>query len=128
MFKDRSLILYFALFFAGALVLAYQASGLLWLGDSVNFLCAACFVSGFFALCLRHLFENALLVSVGYMTPLLLRNILKEKNYSGDFLLSALTSLAMTFVFALLFACLGYSVGFLLKKLRRSLKGKTSLK
>jgi hypothetical protein len=118
MFKDRTLILYFILFFIGAFVLFYQASGLGWLGDSVNFLCAVCFLTGFFVFHLRHVFENAVLISVGYMAPLLLRNILKERNFSGDFLISAFTSLAMTFIFALLFASLGYATGFILRKLR----------
>ena len=126
--KDRSLILHFALFIVGALVLIYQASGISILGDSVNFLCVAYFISGFFSSRLRHIFENAFLVTLGYMTPLVLRNLLKEKGLTFEFIGSALTSLAMTFLFGLLFVSLGYIVSFLLKRLRRSLKGHTSLK
>lgn len=73
-FQNRSLGTYYALFMAGVSVLVYQAMGWQWVGDSVNYLCLLFVVFGLAIRRWSHILENSLLMTVGYILPLLIRN------------------------------------------------------
>ena len=73
-FGDRSVWAYYALFFSGAIVVVYQALNLSIVGDSVNFLCLLFLINGFLVNRRIHILENSLLMTLGYILPLLIRN------------------------------------------------------
>lgn len=77
LFHGRNLMTYYVLFMSGALVLAYQAVGLKIVGDSVNFLCLLFLLYGIGAQRWQHIVENSLLMTLGYILPLLIRNSIK---------------------------------------------------
>ncbi len=112
---DRSLWIYYALFLSGSLVLVYQAIPLTLIGDSVNFLCLLFLLNGLHVHRFVNIIENSILVTMGYILPLLIRNSLKltyaEAPSILDFaklaMVSSLTTMALGAVFT--------TVGFLLK-------------
>lgn len=77
LFHTRSLMTYYVLFMSGAMVLIYQALGLKFVGDSVNFLCILFLVYGIGTRHWVHILENSALMTLGYILPLLIRNSIK---------------------------------------------------
>jgi hypothetical protein len=114
-FNNRSLWAYYTIFFSGSAALLYQAVGWNIIGDSVNFLCLLFFLNGFLVKRPLHIFENSLLMTLGYILPLLIRNSLKlnhsEASLLQDFLKLAATSTLTT----LALGCLFTGLSFLLK-------------
>ena len=125
---DRSLWIYYALFISGALVLVYQALEISIVGDSVNFLCLLFLLNGLHVRRLINIFENALLVTLGYILPLLIRNSIKlsyiEAPSLKDFARLALTSTLTTAAFGLLFTALGFLIKHFFKKAYRLSRGR----
>lgn len=112
---DRSLWIYYALFLSGSLVLVYQSVPITVVGDSVNFLCLLFLLNGLHVRRFVNIFENSVLVTVGYILPLMIRNSLKlsyaEAPSILDFAKLAMISGATTMVLGALFT----TIGFLLK-------------
>jgi hypothetical protein len=77
LFQTRSMMTYYVLFISGALVLVYQAVGLNYVGDSVNFLCLLFLAFGMTTRHWVHILENSVLLTLGYILPLLIRNSIK---------------------------------------------------
>ncbi len=127
MFKNRHYAFHFLSFFIGFVTLVYQAAGYTFLGDSVSFMCWLTLFSGLSCKRIQDTIANATLITLGYMIPLLLRNILKNIVASEGFLTSALSSFAITFLFALLFSAFGYILSFVFRKLLHLAKGKITL-
>ena len=111
---SRSIWVYYALFFSGSLALAYQAYAWNIVGDSVNFLCLLFLLNGFFAKKTLHIIENTLLMTLGYILPLLIRNSLKlsyvEAPSMTEFFKLALISSTTTLLLGLVFSGMGYSI------------------
>ncbi|MFS4460794.1 hypothetical protein [Bdellovibrio sp. HCB2-146] len=76
-FHSRSLWIYYLLFFTGSVVLIYQAQNWNFLGDSVNFLCLLSIITGLSIFRWYQIIENSLLITAGYILPLLIRNCIK---------------------------------------------------
>lgn len=116
-FHDRKIAIYYALFFAGALVVVYQAQELRLIGDSVDLICILFFVGGFTVKTRTHLLENTALITAGYILPLLIRNSLKlsyiEAPSKMAFVELGLRSISITVMLGILFT----TVGFFLKHL-----------
>ncbi|WP_413568341.1 hypothetical protein ACLWBD_12050 [Bdellovibrio sp. HCB117] len=125
---SRSLWTYYVLFFSGSTVLLYQAFGWNVFGDSVNFLCLLFLIHGFAAKKFLHIIENSLLVTLGYILPLLIRNSLKlsysEAPSMKDFLHLGLISTATTLGFGFAFSLLGYVLRWARHKVLRLSRGK----
>ncbi|MBO9666518.1 MAG: hypothetical protein J7501_06850 [Bdellovibrio sp.] len=93
----------------------YQIYNLKIVGDSVNFLCLLFFFNGLHVRRVMNIFENSLLMTMGYILPLLIRNSIKlsyaEAPSVADFaklgLVSALTTMALGALFT--------TIGFLAK-------------
>jgi len=125
---DRKLWVYYSLFFSGCLVLVYQAQGWSAFGDSVNFLCFLFLLNGLHVRRFVNILENALLVTTGYILPLLIRNSLKlsyaEAPSAADFAKLGMVSSATTIALGLLFTTLGFALKYLLKKIFKMRKGR----
>ncbi|MFV3408831.1 hypothetical protein [Bdellovibrio bacteriovorus] len=108
---SRSLWVYYTLFFSGSLVLVYQALNWEIIGDSVNFLCLLFLMNGLLARRFIHILENSLLMTLGYILPLLIRNSLKlsytEAPSIKEFLNLAFVSTTTTLVLGIGFSFLG---------------------
>lgn len=76
-FHSRSLWIYYLLFFTGSVILIYQAQNWNFLGDSVNFLCLLSVITGLSIYRWYQIIENSLLITAGYILPLLIRNCIK---------------------------------------------------
>lgn len=76
-FHSRSLWIYYLLFFTGSIILIYQAQNWNFLGDSVNFLCLLSVMTGLSIYRWYQIIENSLLITAGYILPLLIRNCIK---------------------------------------------------
>lgn len=130
--QNRSLWVYYTLFISGALVLVYQSSGWNWVGDSVNFLCVLFLFNSLFVKKIMHVLENSILMTLGYILPLLIRNSLKlsyaEAPSAKDFLKLAMVSTSTT----LLLGCVCSLLGFLLlrgfQKVLRSTRGRITIR
>ncbi|QDK38529.1 hypothetical protein [Bdellovibrio sp. NC01] len=125
---DRNIWIYYALFFSGTLVLVYQVLGLNLVGDSVNFLCMLFLFNGLHVRRFINIIENSLLMTVGYILPLLIRNSLKlsyaEAPSMFDFAKLALISSITTMALGALFT----TVGFLFKHfLKRAVHSKSRI-
>lgn len=122
LFHTRSLMTYYVLFMSGALVLVYQALGLNFVGDSVNFLCLLFFVYGVTTRHWVHILENSALMTLGYILPLLIRNSIKltyqEAPSVKHFLQLAAVSSSTTLILGL--GCTALS--FLMYRLVRQVK------
>ncbi|KHD88438.1 MAG: hypothetical protein OM95_09180 [Bdellovibrio sp. ArHS] len=109
-------------------MLLYQALGWSVLGDSVNFLCLLFVIHGFAAKKFLHILENAVLVTLGYILPLLIRNSLKlsysEAPSMKDFLHLGLVSTGTTLAFGVVFSSLGYALRWARHKILRASRGK----
>lgn len=105
LFHTRSLAIYYMLFLSGAMVLIYQALGWKYVGDSVNFLCLLFLAYGLLARHWVHILENSLLMTLGYILPLLIRNSIKlsyqETPSVPDFVQMAAISSSATLVLGL---------------------------
>jgi len=116
-FHDRKIAIYYALFFAGALVVVYQAQEWRMIGDSVDLICFLFFVGGFTVRTRAHLIENTALITTGYILPLLIRNALKlsyvEAPSKMAFVELGLRSFSITVMLGILFT----TGGFILKHL-----------
>ncbi len=127
---SRSLWIYYALFFSGSLVLVYQAFGWEVIGDSVNFLCLLFLINGIFAKRPLHILENSLLMTLGYILPLLIRNSLKlsytEAPSMKDFLYLALVSSSTTLAFGVAFSSLGFMLGSVSAKVMQMSRSKVT--
>ena len=125
---DRKLWVYYSLFFSGCLVLIYQALGWSALGDSVNFLCLLFLLNGLHVRRIVNIFENALLVTLGYILPLLIRNSLKlsyaEAPSALHFAKLAFVSSATTMALGILFTTLGFALKHLGRWLFKARKGR----
>lgn len=122
-FQNRTLGTYYALFMAGVSVLVYQTFGWQWIGDSVNYLCLLFVV---FGVAIRHwsqILENSLLMTSGYILPLIIRNSFRlsyqEAPSIKDFFQLAAVSSTTTLAIGL--ACTSTSY-LLLLALRRPLR------
>ena len=117
---DRNLWIYYALFFSGTLVLVYQVLNLNLVGDSVNFLCLLFLLNGLHVRRFVNIIENALLVTIGYILPLLIRNSLKlsyaEAPSILDFAKLALVSSLTTMALGALFTTVGFLTKHFFKK------------
>ncbi|MGZ3773187.1 MAG: hypothetical protein ACXVCY_06420 [Pseudobdellovibrionaceae bacterium] len=126
----RSLWIHYFLFFSGSLVLIYQSYDLKIVGDSVNFLCVLFFVNSFFSKNILHVFENSVLMTFGYILPLLIRNSLKltyiEAPSIQQFLRLAMMSTITTAAFGVLFSSLGFMTIGLLKKIKKISRNKVT--
>lgn len=120
---SRSLWIYYILFFSGSLVLVYQAFGWQVIGDSVNFLCFLFLINGLLARKFIHIFENALLMTLGYILPLLIRNCLKlsyaEAPSMREFLNLAFVSSGTTLLLGICFSFLGFLLHHFGRKVQR---------
>lgn len=129
-FNNRSLWTYYTIFFSGSAALLYQAVGWNIIGDSVNFLCLLFFLNGFFVQRITHIFENSLLMTLGYILPLLIRNSLKMSHTVAPLLQDFLTLAATSTLTTLALGCLFTGLSFLLKisvtKLSRRSRGHIS--
>jgi hypothetical protein len=129
-FQNRSLGIYFALFLSGAAVLAYQAMGLRFVGDSVNFLCLLFLLYGLGTRHWKHILENSMLMTAGYILPLLIRNSMKltyhEAPSVSQFLQLAAVSSSMTLAMGLGCSALSFLVFRILGRQMRAL-GKTKI-
>lgn len=127
---SRNLWIYYALFFSGSLVLVYQALGWEVIGDSVNFLCLLFLINGIFAKRPLHILENSLLMTLGYILPLLIRNSLKlsytEAPSMKDFLYLALVSSSTTLAFGVAFSSLGFMLGSVSAKVMQMSRSKVT--
>lgn len=125
---DRSLWIYYALFLSGSVVLVYQALGLGFVGDSVNFLCILFLLNGLHVRRWINIFENTFLVTLGYILPLLIRNSIKlsyiEAPSIKEFARLALMSSLTTAVLGLLFTALGFLLKHFSKKAYRLSRGR----
>ena len=114
-FHDRKIAIYYALFLAGALVVVYQAQEWRLVGESADLICILFFLGGFTVRTRRHLLENTVLMTAGYILPLLIRNALKlsyvEAPSKMAFIELGLKSFSITLLLGLLFT----TVGFVLK-------------
>lgn len=124
---SRSLWVYYTLFFSGSMVLVYQALGWNIIGDSVNFLCLLFLLNGLMVRRFVHIIENSLLMTLGYILPLLIRNSLKlsytEAPSIKEFLYLAFVSTITTLVLGIGFSFLGmliYHFGHKLQQMSRS--------
>ena len=113
-FHDRKIWTYYLLFFAGTLTLIYQALNVQQLGDSVDLLCLLFLLGSFSIRRTPHIFENALLVTCGYILPLLIRNTMKlsysEAPNSAYFLELGAKSAFITFVLGCIFSFFGWAL------------------
>lgn len=120
---SRSLWAYYTLFFSGSLVLIYQAQGWELFGDSVNLLCLLFLLNGLFVSRFVHILENSLLITLGYILPLLIRNCLKlsyvEAPSIKEFLNLAMVSTSTTFLLGLAFTFIGFLLHHSGKKVHR---------
>ncbi|MBV2167652.1 MAG: hypothetical protein KUL82_02990 [Bdellovibrio sp.] len=127
---SRNLWIYYALFFSGSLVLVYQAFGWEVIGDSVNFLCLLFLINGIFAKRPLHILENSLLMTLGYILPLLIRNSLKlsytEAPSMKDFLYLALVSSSTTLAFGVAFSSIGFTLGYLSTRVMQMSRSKVT--
>lgn len=110
-FHDRKIWVYYALFLAGSLIVAYQAMNFSAVGDSVEFLCVLFILAGFTIRRKGHILENSFLMTCGYILPLLIRNAM-QMTYSEApsgmvFLELGAKSASVTFALGLLFSVLG---------------------
>lgn len=121
--NDRTLWIYYALFFSGSLVLIYEVQSFNFVGDSVNFLCFLFLLNSLNVRRWINIIENALLVTLGYILPLLIRNSLKlpynEAASITDFSKSAMISSLMTFLLGAFFTTLGFLATHFGKKIWR---------
>lgn len=129
---SRSLWVYYTLFISGALVLVYQSSGWNWVGDSVNFLCVLFLLNSLFVKKFVHVFENSILMTLGYILPLLIRNSLKlsytEAPSAKDFLKLAMVSTSTTLLLGCVFSLLGYLLLKGLQKVVRSSRSRVTIR
>lgn len=111
-FFQRSLFIHYLLFFLGIGVVVYQNQSLISIGDPVHLLCALSFIAAYLtSQKLVHIFENSLLITVGFCVPLLIRNVMNfASGFSTDFILSGALSVGTTFLVSSLFALAGYGV------------------
>lgn len=127
---SRSLWVYYTLFFSGSLVLVYQALGWEVLGDSVNFLCLLFVMNGFLARRFIHVIENSLLMTLGYILPLLIRNCLKlsytEAPSVKDFLQLALVSTSTTLALGLAFSFVGMVLFHFAHKIKKASRSRVT--
>ena len=125
---SRNIWIYYILFFSGSLALAYQAYGWSIVGDSVNFLCLLFLLNGFLAKKTLHILENTLLMTLGYILPLLIRNSLKlsyvEAPSMTEFFKLALVSTTMTLLLGLVFSGIGYTIRQLTSKIKILSRGR----
>lgn len=125
---DRKLWVYYSLFFSGCLVLVYQAQGWSALGDSVNFLCFLFLINGLHVRRFINILENSLLLTLGYILPLLIRNSLKlsyaEAPSAADFAKLGMVSSATTIALGLIFTTLGFAIRYLFKRISKIRKGR----
>ncbi|NUN05318.1 MAG: hypothetical protein HUU57_06120 [Bdellovibrio sp.] len=130
--NSRSLWIYYALFISGALVLVYQSSGWSVIGDSVNFLCLLFFLNSLAAKKPLHIIENSLLMTVGYILPLLIRNSIKltyaEAPSMSDFFKLAMVSTSTTLLLGCVFSCIGFTLTKILQKALRVSKGRITMR
>lgn len=126
--QGRSLWVYYFLFFSGTFVLVYQSFDLKIIGDSVNVLCLLCMVSGFFVGRPLYILENSVLVTLGYILPLLIRNSLKlsyvEAPSAQKFLELAFISSLITLALGILFSSAGFIISYAIKKFRQAGRSK----
>lgn len=129
-FQNRSVAIYFALFLSGAAVLVYQAMGLRFVGDSVNFLCLLFLIYGVGTRHWKHILENSVLMTMGYILPLLIRNSIKltyqEAPSVTDFLQLAAVSSSMTLAIGVGCSAMSYLVFRVLGRQVKAL-GKTKI-
>lgn len=129
-FHDRRLITHYGLFFSGALALVYQALGFSLLGDSVEFLCLVAFIGGFSISRKFHILENAFLMTLGYILPLVIRNSMKltyaEAPSLATFLQLGFQSTLSTFILGLVFSALALLTMKISGTLLRHSKGRIS--
>lgn len=126
-------MMYFVLFFAGALSLVLQASalsGYLPFGaDIFSILGGMAFVFGLFSRKIQQNIIYSLILIFGYFSPLILRNFIKGADQFA-FFQSLASSFAVTAATTLSGSLLGFAVSFILRKLyhkwRPTLKGRTS--
>lgn len=125
---SRNIWIYYILFFSGSLALAYQAYSWNIVGDSVNFLCLLFLLNGFLAKKTLHILENTLLMTLGYILPLLIRNSLKlsyvEAPSMTEFFKLALVSTTMTLLLGLVFSGMGYTIRQLTSKIKILSRGR----
>ena len=128
----RSLWIYYALFISGALVLVYQSSGWSIIGDSVNFLCLLFFLNSISVKKPLHILENSVLMTVGYILPLLIRNSIKltyaEAPSMTDFLKLAMVSTSTTLLLGCVFSLFGYALVKATQKLLRASRGRITMR
>ncbi|MNJ96656.1 hypothetical protein D3C87_143850 [compost metagenome] len=126
-FHDRKIWVYYALFFAGSLIVAYQALNLSIVGDSVDLLCGLFLLAGFTIRRKSHIFENSFLMTCGYILPLLIRNTMKmtyvEAPSSSVFLELGAKSASITFALGLIFSIAGLLLKLLYKRTVKVSKG-----
>ncbi|WP_347359713.1 hypothetical protein [Bdellovibrio sp.] len=127
---SRSLWVYYTLFFSGSLVLIYQAVDWEVIGDSVNFLCLLFIMNGLLARRFIHVIENSLLLTLGYILPLLIRNCLKlsysEAPSVKDFLQLALVATSTTFALGLVFSFLGMIFFHFSRKIKKASRSRVT--
>ncbi len=119
---NRNLWVYYILFFSGSLALIYQAFGWAVLGDSVTFLCLLFLINGLLARQLLHILENSLLMTLGYILPLLIRNSIKfthkEDPSIQEFMNLAAISTGTTLLLGFCFTFLGFILHLFGRKIR----------
>ncbi|HEY1080446.1 MAG TPA: hypothetical protein VGE46_10115 [Bdellovibrio sp.] len=128
----RSLLIYYALFISGAMVLVYQSSGWTLIGDSVNFLCLLFFLNSISVKKPLHILENSVLMTVGYILPLLIRNSIKltyaEAPSMTDFFKLAMVSTSTTLLLGCVFSLFGYTLVKATQKILRASRGRITMR
>lgn len=111
-FHDRKLWVYYALFFSGSAALFYQAMNYGQFGDSFDLLCLLFLIASFSIRRKIHILENSILMTCGYILPLLIRNTMKlsysEAPSGMVFLELGAKSAVITLCLGLLFSSFGF--------------------
>ena len=127
---DRSLWIYYALFFSGSIVVVYQALNWSLIGDSVNFLCLLFLLNGLHVQRAINIFENAVLLTMGYILPLLIRNSLQlsyaEAPSLIDFVRMGMVTSMTTVALGIIFTTVGYLFKYFARKIISMLKPQIS--
>lgn len=127
----RNIWVYYVIFFSGVLTFIYESNSWNLVGDSVNFLCLLFVLNAFFVKVPSQILGNAILMTEGYILPLLIRNSLKlshaEAPLTGDFFRLATTSILTTLAIGLAITSLAYLLKLSVLKLVRMSRGKITL-
>lgn len=119
-FLQRSLLTHYLLFFSGTLVVVYQIQNMVRVGDALHILCALSFIAAYFTTHKKlHVLENAGLITLGYLIPVTIQNLVLLSKTS---LLDMIQHLAIAGVTAFVLSSLFSYSGYFVAKIMGSLK------